>query len=129
MSQQSLRTPLGRVVGLGSAKDGTKHWWLQRVSAIALVPLVFWFVASLAALAGADQATIAGWLQSPVAALAMILLLGTGFFHLKLGLQVVIEDYVHVEWARVALLLLNTFACIAVGGGAVLAVLTMLFKG
>lgn len=129
MSERSLRSPLARVTGLGSAKDGTRHWWMQRVTAIALVPLTVWFVVSLAALTGADHARVTEWLGAPLPALLMILFLVTSLYHLKLGIQVVIEDYVHTKWLEIALLLLNTFACILVGAASVLAVLSLLFGG
>ncbi len=125
----SLRTPLSRVTGLGSAKDGTHHWWMQRLTAIALVPLTFWFVASLASLVGADRDQVADWMAGPLPALLMILFLGTAFYHFKLGLQVVIEDYVHAEWVKITLLVLNNFFCIALGGACVLSVLLLLFGG
>ena len=125
MSEPSLRTPLARVTGLGSAKDGTGHWWAQRLTAVALVPLVVWFVASVVSLAGADQAAVKAWLAHPLAALLMVLFLATGFYHLKLGLQVVIEDYIHGHAIKVALLIANVFACVLLGGGAVLAVLKL----
>jgi succinate dehydrogenase membrane anchor subunit len=127
MSEPSLRTPLARVTGLGSAKDGTGHWWLQRLTAIALVPLVVWFVASVLSLTGAEQAAVKAWLANPLAALLMVLFLGTGFYHLKLGLQVVIEDYVHGHACKVAMLIANAFACILLGGGSILAVLKLTF--
>ena len=125
MSQPSLRTPFARVTGLGSAKDGTGHWWLQRLTALALVPLVIWFVASVVSLAGAEQPAVKAWLANPLAALLMVLFLGTGFYHLKLGLQVVIEDYVHGHGLKVALLVANVFACVLLGGGSILAVLKL----
>ena len=125
MSEPSLRTPLARVTGLGSAKDGTGHWWLQRLTAVALVPLAVWFVASIVSLTGAGQGEIKAWLSNPLAALLMVLFLATGFFHLKLGLQVVIEDYVHGHGLKVALLIANVFACVLLGGGSILAVLKL----
>ena len=127
MSGDSMKTPLGRVAGLGSARDGTQHWWLQRLTAIALVPLAVWFVASIISLVGADRAAVAGWLANPLAGLLMLAFLGTGFYHLKLGLQVVIEDYVHGEGAKLACLVLNVFGCILLAGASVLAVLKMMF--
>src|SRR5690606_5979046 len=83
-----LRTPLGRVRGLGSAKEGSHHWWMQRVTAVALVPLTLWFVASLLCLAGADHAPAADWLASPLTAVLMLLLIVATFHHLQLGVQV-----------------------------------------
>ena len=113
MSGDSLRTPLARVTGLGAAKDGTHHWWLQRLTAIALVPLSVWLVASLVSLVGAERAVVVAWLGHPLAAVLMLLILGTGFYHLKLGMQVVIEDYIAKTGTKSALLILNSFACIA----------------
>jgi succinate dehydrogenase / fumarate reductase, membrane anchor subunit len=129
MTGKTLRTPLSRVIHLGSAKDGTRHWWLQRVTAIALIPLGVWFAASMVSLAGADLAMVKAWLGRPLPALFMVLFLGVGAYHLKLGLQVVIEDYVHDEAAKVALLLANAFACVLVGGAAILAALKLAFGG
>jgi succinate dehydrogenase / fumarate reductase membrane anchor subunit len=129
MSQQSLRTPLGRVRGLGSAKDGTHHWWLQRLTAIALVPLAIWLAISLAALSGAGWPEIKAWFQNPLASLAMILFVFGMFWHFKLGLQVVIEDYVHSEAAKITLLVLNGFVAIVLGGIAILSVLKLWIGG
>ena len=91
----SLRSPLGSARGLGAAKSGTHHWWMQRVTAIALLPLMLWLVYGLACMAGADHATVVAWLSQPLTAVGMILLLAAMFYHSQLGLQVVIEDYVH----------------------------------
>ncbi len=93
----SRRSALGQVRGLGSAKDGTGHWWSQRLTALALVPLSLWFMISLVAMAGADHATIVTWIASPIVAGLLILLVTATFFHAYLGLQVVIEDYVHMR--------------------------------
>src|SRR3546814_6816815 len=97
----SMRTPLGRIRGLGSAKDGTGHWWAQRVTALALVPLTVWFVASVIGMAGADHASFVAWIASPLVAGLMILLIVATFHHAQLGLQVIIEDYVHDEGVQV----------------------------
>ncbi len=129
MSDRGLRAPLARVRGLGSAKEGTQHWWMQRVTAIALVPLVIWFAASIVSVVGADHATIAAWLARPLPGLMMILFLATSFYHLMLGLQVVIEDYVADGWSRVAGLLAMKFACIALGLASILAVLRFTVGG
>jgi succinate dehydrogenase / fumarate reductase membrane anchor subunit len=123
----SIRTPLGKVRGLGAAKNGTAHWWMQRLTAIALVPLGIWLLASLVALVGADHATVVGWLNRPVPAILMILLVTAGFYHLKLGLQVVIEDYIGAESSKLVLLVLVNFACIALGFACVFAVLKIAF--
>ena len=129
MAGKTLRTPLARVIHLGSAKDGTRHFWMQRVTAVALVPLAVWFAASLVSLAGADLAMLKAWLARPLPALFMVLFLAVGFWHLKLGLQTIIEDYVHEEGAKLVLLLANAFACVLVGGAAILAVLKLAFGG
>ncbi|MFM2130612.1 MAG: hypothetical protein RL477_2158 [Pseudomonadota bacterium] len=102
---RTLRTRLGRVRGLGSAKEGVAHWWGQRLTAIAMVPLVVWFALSLAALAGAPHQTVVAWIKSPLAAVLLVALLVAVFYHLALGVQVVIEDYVHTEWRKLALVI------------------------
>ena len=129
MSDRSLRTPLARVRGLGSAKDGTRHFWLQRLTAIALVPLTIWFALSIASLATADQAAVLVWMKSPLSALLMLSFLLAGFWHMKLGLQVVIEDYVHTEWTKITCLVLNTLVSILLALAATLAVLKLLLGG
>ena len=106
------RTALGRVRGLGSAKEGVAHWWVQRVTALLLVPLVIWFVISLLAHLGADRAGVILWLGQPVTYGLMLVLLGAAFWHAALGLQVVIEDYVHGEAAKLVLILLSKGACL-----------------
>ncbi|MFQ5533659.1 MAG: succinate dehydrogenase, hydrophobic membrane anchor protein [Sphingomonadales bacterium] len=120
-----LRTPLGRVRGRGSAKDGTSHWWRQRLTAMALVPLVIWFVTSMAGLAGADYATTVAWLSSPLVAIVMLALLLAGFYHMKLGLQAVIEDYVHDAAAKITAQILVLFATVGLGLACVFAVLKL----
>jgi len=119
----SMRTPLGRAIGLGSAKEGVEHWWRQRISAIALVPLCLWFVVVVIRLAGSDLDTFAGWLGHPVPAVAMILLLFAVFYHTDLGLRVVVEDYVHAEASKFVLVILVRLACIALGVAGIFAVL------
>ena len=129
MSADRLRSPLGRALGLGSAKEGVEHWWVQRVTAVALVPLTLWFVAALVAHLGADHAAAVAWLRSPLTAVAMILLVLATFVHMALGLQVVIEDYVHHEATKIASLVLVRFACWALGAAALFAVLRVAFGG
>lgn len=104
--QKRLVGPLGRARGLGSAKHGLQHWWAQRVSAVALVPLTLWFVYSVVHLTGADQAIVLTWLSKPASAILMSLFIVAMFYHLSLGLQVVIEDYVHREGVKLTSLLL-----------------------
>ncbi|MCB1772375.1 MAG: succinate dehydrogenase, hydrophobic membrane anchor protein [Gammaproteobacteria bacterium] len=97
-----LRTPLAKVRGLGSAKDGTHHFWVQRVSALALTPLVIWFGLSVASLPNASYASVVQWLDSPFNVVMLVSTLIAGFYHGALGLQVIIEDYVSEEWVRIA---------------------------
>ena len=125
----SIRTPLARVRGLGSAKSGVSHWWGQRVSAIALVPLSIWFVASVVALIGAEHGATRAWIGSPLAAGLTILLVVATFYHAYLGLQVVIEDYIHHEGAKFAMLLSVQAATIVLALAGVLSVLSLLFTG
>jgi succinate dehydrogenase / fumarate reductase membrane anchor subunit len=104
--QKRLVGPLGRARGLGSAKHGLQHWWAQRVGAVALVPLTLWFVYSVVHLTGADQARVHEWLAKPASAILMSLFIIAMFHHLALGLQTVIEDYVHREGVKLTALLL-----------------------
>ncbi len=123
----SLRTPLGRVRGLGSAKDGTAHFWAQRLTAVALVPLALWFVGALAAHVGADHGVAREWLAQPFTAIVMVLLVAVGFHHAQLGLQTVIEDYVATEWLRLTSIMAVKFAAVALAVAAVFAVLKVAF--
>jgi succinate dehydrogenase / fumarate reductase membrane anchor subunit len=119
----SLVTPLNRVLGLGSAKEGVEHWWVQRLSAVALVVLGLWFVLGLASLEDLDYATVVDWLQDPVTSILMILTVLTAVYHSKLGVQVVVEDYVHSPALKVSTLVLSTFVHIAAAVAGVFAVL------
>ncbi len=94
LSVHTMRSPLGRVRGLGSAKSGTAHWWAQRVTALAILPLSLWFILSMVALSGGNAQMLAGWAASPCNAALLIGLILATFYHLQLGLQVVIEDYI-----------------------------------
>ena len=107
MSDPSLRTPLAKARGLGSAKDGPNHFWVQRLRAVALIPLTVWLALSLASLATAGQAEVVAWMKSPLSATLMVSFIMAGFWHMKLGLQVVIEDYVHAESIKITCLILN----------------------
>ena len=126
---KSLRSDLGRVRGLGSAKNGTHHWWGQRVTAIALVPLVLWFVASIVGMAGAPLAAVKAWAASPLVAVLLLALVIATFQHARLGLQVVIEDYVHREPVKIAALLAMNGAVLLLGGIAVVSILKLAFGG
>ena len=105
-SRQSMRTPLGKVRGLGSARRGVSHWWLQRVTAMGLIPLAVYLVVSLVTCMGKDYVEAIAWMRHPFNASVMILLLGAGFYHASLGLQVIIEDYVSNENRRLLSLVL-----------------------
>lgn len=124
-----MRSPLGRVRGLGSAKEGVGHWWAQRVTAVALVPLAVWFVVSVVAMTGADYGAVTAWAASPVVAGLLILLIAATFYHAALGVQVVIEDYVHHEGLKLASVLAVKGLSWALAVIGVLAVLVLLLGG
>ena len=121
----SLRTPLGRVLGKGSAGDGVGHWWVQRVTAVALVPLTAWFAISLLGKQLQSYEVMRGWLAQPWVAVFAALLVVTIAWHSKLGVQVVIEDYVHGKGRKTALLLISTFVHIAAAAAGLFAILRM----
>ena len=121
----SLRSPLGKVRGLGSAKEGTKHWWYQRLTAIALVPLSLWFAVSVMTYASADYQVALEWMHSPLITTLFLMLIAALFYHAQLGLQVVIEDYVHVEWLKIGGLITMKFACIALATLSVVCVIRL----
>ena len=122
-----MRSPLGRAIGLGSAKEGVEHWWRQRLTAIALVPLVLWFVIFVLRLLGADYATARHEMARPFPAVMLLLLVVAGFWHGTLGMQIVIEDYVHAEWARFSLVVLLRLLAFAFAVAGVFAVLRIAF--
>jgi succinate dehydrogenase membrane anchor subunit len=125
MASPRMRSPLGRAIGLGSAKQGVEHWWAQRVSAIALVPLALWFVVAVIELAGADRVRFVAWVRQPLPAVFLILLLVATFYHGALGLQVVIEDYVEKEGQRLGLLIVMRFAALLLAVLGIVAVLKL----
>ena len=128
MDRQRMRSPLGRAMGLGSAKEGAEHWWMARVSAVALIPLTLWFVASIIAHTSSDYVTFIVWLRMPLVSILMVLLLIALFYHTALGLQVVIEDYVHSE-ARFGALIAVRLGCVALAVAGILATMRIAFGG
>ena len=119
----SYRTPLGRARGLGSAKEGAGHWLSERVSAIALVPLVLWAVYGVLRLAAGDYGFAVHWIQDPLNATLVVITIAVSFWHMHAGLRVVVEDYIHKALSKSALLLLNLFVCGLAGALAVLSIL------
>jgi succinate dehydrogenase / fumarate reductase membrane anchor subunit len=124
-SKTSLRTPLGRVRGLGSAKDGTHHWWMQRVTAIALIPLRLIFVAMLPMFAAAGYEGFVTMMRDPLVATLMALIVIAGIYHMKLGVQVVIEDYVHHEGVKTAMMLALTLGSFALAAASLVSILQL----
>jgi succinate dehydrogenase / fumarate reductase membrane anchor subunit len=126
-AKSSMRTPLGRVRGLGSAKSGTEHFWMQRVTAVANVPLTIFVVGLIISTAGSNYAAVKATLGSPIVAIPLILFVISVTWHMRLGMQIVIEDYVPAEGTKIVLLLLNTFFCATIGLGSVFAILKLAF--
>jgi succinate dehydrogenase / fumarate reductase, membrane anchor subunit len=123
----TMRTPLGRVRGLGPAKSGTEHFWWQRLTSVALVPLTIAVIMIALSLLGRNHAAVVQILGSPLVAIIMLLFIVTSAYHMKLGMQVIIEDYVHSEGPKFTLLMANIFFAIAVGFAASYAVLKLSF--
>jgi succinate dehydrogenase / fumarate reductase membrane anchor subunit len=119
----SLRSPLGRVLGTGSAKDGTEHWWAQRVTAVALIPLTLWFFFSLLSLPALDYQTVRVWLAQPFSSLLAVLSIAVLTYHSYLGTTVIIEDYVHSGSGKVVSLILLRFLYVLIGGASIWAIL------
>ncbi len=128
MPAKPPRSPLAQAAGLGSAKAGVEHWWMERLTAMALVPTALWFVASLVAHAGSDYRHLVAWLKMPLTTFLMALLLIGLFYHTALGLQVIIEDYIHSP-AKIPALVLMRLACFALAAAGILALLRIAFVG
>lgn len=124
-----MRTPLARVRGLGSAHEGTDHFWRQRLTAIALVPLTLFFVGFLICMNGAGYDEVRAALAHPQVALVLAVMLIAGLVHMRIGMQIIIEDYIHGEGAKLTLLVLNTFFTIAVGVVSIFALAKLSFGG
>jgi succinate dehydrogenase / fumarate reductase membrane anchor subunit len=128
MAGGKLSTPLGRVRGLGSARSGTDHFWRQRLTAVANVPLTLAFVVIVVALLGRNHAAVVQILGSPFVAVVMLLFIASVCIHMRIGMQVIIEDYVHDETQKLVLLMANTFFCATVALAAGFAILMLSFK-
>jgi succinate dehydrogenase / fumarate reductase, membrane anchor subunit len=129
MMESRMRSPLGRATGLGSAKAGVDHWWAQRITAIALIPLSLWFVAAVIGLLGADLETVQNWVSLPLPAILLILLLIATFYHFSLGLEVVIEDYVHSELTKLGLVVVVRLLCFGFAVAGIFAVVSIALAG
>ena len=124
-SSSSMRTPMSKVRYLGSAKSGTHHAWMMRVTSAALIPLTVAFVWIVLSLVGKDYNTVRETLGAPLPAILMLLFIGTSIYHMKLGMQTIIEDYVHGHGSKTALLVANTFFSLCIGISAAYAVLKL----
>jgi succinate dehydrogenase / fumarate reductase, membrane anchor subunit len=124
-----LRTPLSRARGLGSARQGVHHWWAQRITAVALIPLVAWFAISLIMMSGADYAVVRAWIGSPVVMVLLTLTIVIGLHHGQIGMQEVVEDYVHGEGVKLALIVLLRFIAVLFGLAGIVAILRIGFGG
>jgi succinate dehydrogenase / fumarate reductase, membrane anchor subunit len=128
MDRKATRSPLARAIGLGSAKSGVEHWWAERVSAVALVPLTLWFVASIIAHTASDYAGLIAWLRRPYVSVLMIALLIALFYHAALGLRVILEDY-RRSWTKFAGIVFIQLGCSSLAIAGIIATLRIAFGG
>jgi succinate dehydrogenase / fumarate reductase membrane anchor subunit len=129
MMASRMRSPLGRAIGYGSAKEGVQHWWGQRISAIALIPLCLWFVSAIIGLVGSDLDAVQNWVGRPLPAILLLLVVIAVFYHAALGLHVVIEDYVHAELAKLGLVIVVRLLCFGFAVAGIFAVLSLALAG
>ncbi len=127
--KKDFRTELGKVRGWGAAHTGTSHFWAQRMTALANVPLFIFFIVLVVSLVGKDYAIVHATLENPIVAVVMALMILSGIYHMKLGMQVILEDYLPNEATRVLMLALNTFFCYVIGAGLLLALLKISLGG
>lgn len=122
-----MKSAIGRVRGLGSAKEGVHHWWMQRLTAIALVPLALWFVVAMIGMTGAGHAAVTGWIAHPFVAISLVLLIFVTFYHAALGMQVVYEDYIAHHGLKIVVDVATKFACFALAAIGIFSVLKIAF--
>jgi succinate dehydrogenase / fumarate reductase, membrane anchor subunit len=122
-----MRTPLGQVYGLGSAREGAREWWAMRLSSVALIPLSLWWVIEIICHAGSGYLDYRAWVASPAVAILLILTIVVTFYHTAHGIQEVVEDYVHHEGAKLATLVAVRFACVVLAVAGVFSVLAIAF--
>lgn len=128
-SNHDMRTPLSKVRGLGSAKDGTSHFWRQRLTALANIPLALFFIYCIASVAGKSHADTLAFVGNPIIAILLLLFVISGVYHMKLGMQVIIEDYIHGERTKILSLILNLFFAAIIGMACVFSILKISFGG
>jgi succinate dehydrogenase / fumarate reductase membrane anchor subunit len=129
MAGKEIRSPFDRTQGLGSARDGLRHWWMQRITAVALVPLSLWFAASLIACSRSDYGMFIVWLRTPRTTVLMVLALIALFYHIVLGLQVVVEDYVHTDRLKMPTVVAIHLGSFALATAGIIAILRIAFGG
>ena len=122
-----MRTPLGRVLGLGSARTGTSEFWFQRLTAFANIPLVMLLLALVVAMVSSDYATARSWLANPLVGIGFLLLILSGVYHMYIGMKIILEDYVHGKFMRAITMIGNNFFCWGIGLACVYAVLRLGF--